>query len=72
MPINEDDKDHAAADPYETLHLAVKKDTIDACTFDQQTQADLMQVLVPNLEFLEASVYSIRGLLREPDVDKFC
>jgi len=44
-------------DPFEVLHKVVKKDTIDAATFDAKTQAELMVMLIENLELLEKCVY---------------
>ena len=58
-------------DPFVLLHKIVKKDCIDAATFDAMSQADLLSMLNDNLELLEDTVYIIKALLKEPDFDKF-
>ena len=63
------DADHE--DPFVVMHKVVKKDAIDAATFDAMCQADLLSMLVDNLELLEKTVYIIKALLKEPDFDKF-
>ena len=40
-------------DPFVLLHKIVKKDAIDAATFDAMSQADLLSMLNDNLELLE-------------------
>ena len=58
-------------DPFETLHKIVKKDCIDAATFDMKTQADLLSMLLENLEMLEKVVFMAKALLKEPDYNNF-
>ena len=50
-------EDDPTADPFETLHKIVKKDCIDGATFDARTQADLICMLLTNLEMLEVCVF---------------
>ncbi len=54
-------------DPFEVLHKIVKKDCIDAATFDVRTQADLLSMLIDNLDMLERVVYQIKAMLKEPN-----
>ena len=63
------DEDHE--DPFVLLHKIVKKDAIDAATFDAMSQADLLSMLNDNLELLEKTVYTIKALLKEPEFEKF-
>ena len=49
----------------------MKKDAIDAATFDTMTQADLMSMMIENLEILEKSIYQIKAMLKERDMSKF-
>ena len=63
------DEDHE--DPFVLLHKIVKKDAIDAATFDAMSQADLLNMLNDNLELLEKTVYTVKALLKEPDFEKF-
>ena len=58
-------------DPFDVLHKVVKKDCIDAATFDMRTQADLLCMLVDNLELLEKVVFQIKALLKEPSPENF-
>jgi len=44
-------------DPFMFFHKIVKKDALDAATFDQQSQADFMSMMMENLEILEQWVY---------------
>ena len=39
-----------SGDPFEVMHRIVKKDCIDGATFDSRTQADLIAMLVSNLD----------------------
>jgi len=48
---------NAQEDPFKTIHKIVKKDCIDAATFDVRTQADLLSMLIDNLDMLERVVY---------------
>ena len=58
-------------DPFVLLHKIVKKDAIDAATFDAMSQADLLSMLNDNLELLEKTVFTLKALLKEPDFEKF-
>lgn len=58
-------------DPFEVLHKIVKKDCIDAATFDVRTQADLLSMLIDNLDMLERVVYQVKAMLKEPNQEKF-
>ena len=49
----------------------MKKDALDAATFDAVSQADLMCMLLDNLEALEQWIYQIKALLKEPDFHLF-
>ena len=60
-----------ADDPLLFFHQIVKKDAIDASTFDTMTQADLMSMMIENLEILEKSLYQIKAMLKERDITKF-
>ena len=53
------------------FHRVVKKDALDAATFDSVSQADLMCMLLENLEVLEQWIYQIKALLKEPDFHIF-
>ena len=53
------------------IHKIVKKDCIDGSTFDSRTQADLLCMLVGNLEMLEIAIFQIKALLKEPNHDNF-
>lgn len=64
-------EDDPTADPFETLHKIVKKDCIDGATFDSRTQADLICMLLGNLEMLENCIFQIKALLKEPNQDNF-
>ena len=44
-------------DPFMFFHRIIKKDTLDAATFDSQSQADLLSMLTENLELLEKVLY---------------
>jgi hypothetical protein len=58
-------------DPFETLHKIVKKDCIDGATFDSRTQADLICMLISNLDMLETCIFQVKALLKEPNHDNF-
>ena len=58
-------------DPFELLHKIVKKDCIDASSFDQETKADLICMFMDNLELIEKVVYTTKALLKEPDFSRF-
>ena len=53
------------------FHRVVKKDALDAATFDAVSQADFMCMLLDNLEALEQWIYQIKALLKEPDYHIF-
>jgi hypothetical protein len=53
------------------LHKIVKKDCIDAATFDMRTQADLLCMLIDNLELLEKVVFQLKAMLKEPNPENF-
>ncbi len=53
------------------LHKIVKKDCIDAATFDVRTQADLLSMLIDNLDMLERVVYQVKAMLKEPNQENF-
>ena len=60
-----------SSDPFEVIHKIVRKDCIDGSTFDSRTQADLLCMLVGNLEMLEIAIFQIKALLKEPNHDNF-
>ena len=68
--ISEDGFDEAE-DPLQFFHQIIKKDAIDAATFDAMTQADLLSMMTENLEILEKSLYQIKAMLKTPDFSKF-
>ena len=45
----------------------MKKETLDAATFDSKSQADFMCQMMENLEHIERCVYTIKALMKEPD-----
>ena len=49
------------------LHKIVKKDALDAATFDAMSQADFISMMTENLELLEKCLFQIKALLKEPD-----
>lgn len=53
------------------LHKIIKKDCIDAATFDVRTQADLLSMLIDNLDMLEKVIYQVKAMLKEPNQDNF-
>jgi len=54
-------------DPFLFFHKIIKKDAIDAATFDAMSQADFLSMMTENLELLEKSLYQIKAMLKEPD-----
>ena len=50
---------------FHLLHKVIKTDAIDAATFDEMSQADLISMLVDSLEVLEKTVFTIQALLKE-------
>lgn len=44
-------------DPFTVLHELVKKDCIDAATFDMKTQADSLSNMLPKLHALETAIF---------------
>ena len=58
-------------DPFMFFHKLVKKDALDAATFDQFSQADFMSMMMENLEILEQWVYQVKAMLKEPDFSLF-
>jgi len=54
-------------DPFVFFHKIVKKETLDAASFDLESQADFMSMMMDNLDMLEQWVYQIKALLKEPD-----
>lgn len=60
-----------SAEPFETLHKIVKKDCIDGATFDSRTQADLICMLMTNLDMLENCIFQVKALLKEANHDNF-
>jgi len=63
--------DDVEQEPFELIHKIVKKDCIDGATFDSRTQADLICMLIGNLEMLELCIFQIKALLKEPNQDAF-
>jgi len=58
-------------DPFVFFHNIVKKDALDAATFDAMSQADFLSMMTENLELLEKCMYQIKALLKEPDLMAF-
>ena len=56
---------------FHVLHTVIKTDAIDAATFDEMSQADLIHMLVENLEVLEKTTFTIQALLKEPEPCNF-
>lgn len=61
----------AEIDSFETLYKVVKKDCIDAATFDLRTQADLLCMMEENLFSLELTIAQIKSCLKEPMPENF-
>ena len=58
-------------DPFLFFHKIIKKDALDASTFDAVSQADFLSMMTENLELLEKTLYQIKALLKEPDFTIF-
>lgn len=58
-------------DPFVFFHKVVKKDCIDAATFDSMSQADFMSMMTENLELLEKTLYQVKALLKQPEITLF-
>ena len=58
-------------DPFLFFHKIVKKDALDAATFDAMSQADFLSMMTENLELLEKCLYQIKAMLKEPDFALF-
>ena len=54
-------------DPFVFFHKIVKKDALDAATFDAMSQADFLSMMTENLELLEKCLYQIKAMLKEPN-----
>ena len=54
-------------DPFMFFHKIVKKNTLDAATLDASSQADLMCMMIDNLEEVERCIYVLKALMKEPD-----
>ena len=67
----DDGYDPLTTDPFVLLHQIVKKDVIDAATFDTRTQADFLVLMLDQLEMLEKTVYMIKSLLKQPEISEF-
>ena len=44
-------------DPFMFMHKIIKKDALDAATFDSMSQADFIAMMTENMEMLEKVVY---------------
>ena len=58
-------------EPFLFFHKIIKKDALDAATFDQNSQADFLCMMMENLEAMEQSLYQIKAMLKEPDYQIF-
>ena len=58
-------------DPFLFFHRIVKKDALDAATFDAMSQANYMSMMMENLELLEKTLYAIKSMLKEPIFQNF-
>jgi len=58
-------------DPFLFFHKIVKKDALDAATFDAMSQADFLSMMTENLELLEKCLYQIKAMLKEPEFKIF-
>ena len=58
-------------DPFNFFHKIIKKDAIDAATFDSMSQADFLSMMTENLELLEKSLYQIKAMLKEREFSLF-
>lgn len=54
-------------DPFVFFHKIIKKDALDAATFDGLTQADFIAMMIENLELTEKCLYQLKAMLKEPD-----
>ena len=69
--VSKDGYDKSRVEPFAILHQIVKKDCIDAASFDMKTQADLMSLMTDNLETLEKVVFALKAMLKEPNPELF-
>ena len=44
-------------EPFIFFHRIIKKEVLDAATYDHQSQADFLSMTVENLEIIEKTVY---------------
>ena len=58
---------NSTEEPFLFFHKIIKKDALDAATFDQNSQADFLCMMMENLEAMEQSLYQIKAMLKEPD-----
>ena len=58
-------------DAFRFFHTIVKKDALDAATFDAMSQADFIAMMLENLELLEKSLYQIKAMLKTPEHQSF-
>ena len=58
-------------DAFRFFHTIVKKDALDAATFDAMSQADYIAMMLENLELLEKSLYQIKAMLKTPEHQSF-
>ena len=54
-------------DPFVFFHKIIKKDALDAATFDALSQADFISMMIENLELIEKCLYQLKAMLKEPD-----
>jgi hypothetical protein len=69
--VGEDGNEEMDDDPWVVLHKVVRQDTVDAATFDSRCQADLLFMLVSQLEFMEIGVYTLKKMLKQSDFSLF-
>jgi hypothetical protein len=69
--MSESEAEEMDEDPFVVMHKIVRQDSVDAATFDSRCQADLLFMLVNQLEFLEIGVYTIKKMLKESDHSLF-
>jgi len=69
--MSESEAEEMEDDPFVVMHKIVRQDSVDAATFDSRCQADLLFMLVNQLEFLEIGVYTIKKMLKESDFALF-
>lgn len=58
-------------DPFLFFHKIIKKDAMDAATFDAASQADFLFMMTENLEMLEKYLFQIKAMLKEPNFALF-